>query len=292
MGGLILILFYGSIVFCLIASVIKIARYASAPLHLHWEIYQGSSVYEFVDWWNHPSVTFMEKLKEVAADLFFLKGYYRRDKELWLFLYLFHLGIYLLILWHLWLFAGAVLLDIHGASVFGRAWGHGGTALAFVGGAGIFIKRITREDLRSYYSPIHYIKWIFILITLLGGFYAVDFYFDGKMPELLKYVRDQVTFQDFERKLHPPWATASHVLFASVWLIYLPFSHIMKLFFRYYHQLLWDGVPNVEGGLMETKIKELLALPITWSAPHIRPGKTWGEAASESGEESRLESRG
>ena len=113
MGGLILVLFYGSIVFCVVASVIKIDRYASAPLHLHWEIYQGSSVYESVDWWNHPPVPFMEKLKGVAADLFFLKGYFRRDRELWLFLYLFHLGIYLLILWHIWLFAGAVLLDIH-----------------------------------------------------------------------------------------------------------------------------------------------------------------------------------
>jgi len=36
---------------------------------------------------------------------------------------------------------------------------------------------------------------VFILVTLLGGFYAVDVYFGGKMPELMKYVRDQVTFR-------------------------------------------------------------------------------------------------
>jgi len=122
---------------------------------------------------------------------------------------------------------------------------------------------------------------------LLGGFYAVDVYFDGRMPELLKYVRDQVTFQDFERKLHPAVATASHVFFASLWLIYLPFSHIMKLSFRYYHQLRWDDVPNRRGSLIESKIKDLLDLPVTWSAPHIPAGKTWGQAASESGLEAR-----
>ena len=287
MGGLILIIFYGSILFCAIASVIKIVRYASAPLHLHWELYQGSSVYELVDWWEKPRTSFMEKLKSVATDILFLKGYYQRDKRLWFFLYLFHLGIYLLILWHLWLFIGAVTITIEKASAFGRLWGHFSTALAFVGGTGILVKRITNEDLRSYYPPIHYVKWILILITLLGGFYAVDVYFDGKMPELLKYVRDQVTFQDFERKLHPALATASHVLLASVFLIYFPFSHMLKLFFRYYHQLRWDDVPNGRGSLIETKVKTLLDLPVTWSAPHIQSGKKWREVASETGNETR-----
>jgi nitrate reductase gamma subunit len=287
MGGLILIIFYGSILFCAIASAIKIVRYASAPLHLHWELYRGGSVYELMNWWEKPRTGFTEKLKSITTDILFLKGYYQRDKGLWFFLYLFHLGIYSLLLWHLWLFLGAVTIPIEKASAFGRLWGHLSTALAFVGGAGMFIKRITNEDLRSYYPPIHYVKWIFILITLLGGFYTVDVYFGGKMPEVLKYVRDQVTFQDLERKLHPALATASHVLLASVFLIYLPFSHILKLFFRYYHQLRWDDVPNRKGSLIETKVKELLDLPMTWSGPHIQSGKKWKEVASEIGNEAR-----
>jgi nitrate reductase gamma subunit len=287
MGGLILVVFYGSILFCVIASAIKIVRCASSPLHLHWELYRGSSVYELVDWWDKPHAGIMQKLKSIAMDVLFLKGYYQRDKGLWFLLYPFHLGIYLLILWHFWLFVGAITIDIEKASTFGRIWGHYATALAFVGGAGILIKRIADRNLRSYYPPIHYIKWGFILITLLGGFYAVDIYFDGRMPGLLKYVRDQVTFQDFERKLHPAMATASHVLFASVWLLYLPSSHIMKLFFRYYHQLRWDDVINRRGSLIESRIKELLALPVTWSGPHISSGKKWSEVASESGLDSK-----
>ncbi len=285
MGGLILVLFYGSILFSVIVSAIKIVRYTSAPLHLHWEVYQKSSLYEFRDWWNHSPATLLEKFKSVAADVILLRGYYRRDRGLWLFLYLFHVGIYLLILWHIWLFVGSVTMDVSTASDFGRAWGHFATGLAFAGGAGILIKRIVDQDLRIYYPPIHYLKWVFILITLLGGFYSVDLYFGGKMPVLLKYVRDQVTFQDFEHKIHPALATGSHALFASVCLLYLPFSHMIKLFFRYYHQLRWDEVPNRRGSLVEARVKDLLALPITWSAPHIRSGKTWSQAASQSGEE-------
>jgi len=166
----------------------------------------------------------------------------------------------------------------------GLVWGHVATGLAFVGGVGILIQRIVNEDLKVYYPNIHYAKWIFMLLTLLGAFYAVNIHFNAQMPTLLKYVREQVTFQDLEHKLHPALAPASHVLFVSVWLIYFPFSHIMQLFFRYYHHLRWDDEPNLRGSRIERKVKELLEQPVTWSAPHIQSGKKWREVATEVGE--------
>jgi len=289
MGGLILFMFYGSILFCVIASTMKVMYYVSAPLHLHWELYQGSSLFESTGWWNRRSVRFIEKLKSVAGDILFLKGYYRRDKGVWFFLYLFHVGIYLLILWHAWLFIGAVTIDIERASALGRIWGHLSTGFAFLGGGGILIKRMTDEELRSYYPPIHYAKWILILVILLGGFYAVDIHFSGKVPELMNYVRAQITFQDFEKKLHPAMATASHVLFASVFLLYFPFSHILKLLFRYYHELRWDGVMNTRGSTVEGKVTALLDLPVTWRALHIQSGRKWKEVAMEIKTETRPE---
>jgi hypothetical protein len=101
------------------------------------------------------------------------------------------------------------------------------------------------------------------------------------MPALLKYVREQVTFANFEHKLHPSFEPALHIAFASVWLIYLPFSHVFQLFFRYYHYLRWDDVPNAKGGMIENSVKKLLEQPVTWSAPHIQSGKRWREVASE-----------
>jgi hypothetical protein len=64
-------------------------------------------------------------------------------------------------------------------------------------------------------------------------------------------------------------------------LIYLPFGHVFQLFFRYYHYLRWDDVPNKRGSEIERRIEEHLERPVTWSAPHIQSGKQWKGVASE-----------
>ncbi|MGA2958346.1 MAG: hypothetical protein ABSF48_21790 [Thermodesulfobacteriota bacterium] len=281
MSNVIVVLFYSSILFCAVISGFMLVKFIRAPLHLRWELYRGSSVYELPDGWNKANLTFWQKLNTVLLDMIFLREYYRRNRKFWTFLYLFHVGIYLLIFWHAWVFLRAITGPIESASSGGLVLGHVATALASLGGAGILIQRFLNEDLKVYYPSIHYAKWIFMLLTLLGAFYAVNIHFNAHMPTLLKYVKEQVTFQDFEHKLHPAVAPASHVLFASVWLIYFPFSHIMQLFFRYYHHLRWDDVPNLRGSRTERKVKELLEQPVTWSASHIQSGKKWKEVATE-----------
>lgn len=281
MGGLILFVFYGSVLFFIVASALRGIKYASAPLHLHWELYDGSSVYEMTDWWTKIGNTLGKKLRSMVLDILFLREFYHRNRRFWYPLYAFHVGLYLLIVWHAWLFVSAAFTNIEAASSFGWIWGTFATVLTFLGGAGILLMRMADPDLRVYYLPIHYLKWVFILLTLIGGVFAVDIHFHSSMPGLLKYVKDQVTFSDFEHKLHPALAPALHVLFASVWLIYLPFSHVFQLFFRYYHHLRWDDVPNRRGSEIEKRVKELLDRPVTWSGPHIPGGKRWSEVASE-----------
>ena len=281
MGSLILFVFYGSILFFILAMALRVRECVNAPVHLHWELYKGSSVYELKEWWGKTHNTFGGKLWSMFLDLLFLREFYHRNRRFWYPLYVFHLGLYLLILWHAWLFIRAATVEIEAASVFGWVWGTFSTLLTFIGGIAILIMRIKEEELKVYYPPIHYVKWIFLLLTLIGGVYAVDVHFKSSMPSLLKYVREQMTFADFEHKLHPSLAPALHVLFASVWLIYLPFSHVFQLFFRYYHFLRWDDVPNVRGSKVGRRIKEHLERPATWSASHIQPGKRWSEIASE-----------
>jgi nitrate reductase gamma subunit len=281
MGGMILFIFYGSILFFIVASVLRGVKYASAPLHLHWELYEGSSVYELTDWWTKTGNTVGKKLRSMVWDILLLRQFYRRNRGFWYPLYAFHAGLYLLILWHAWLFISAVSVTGETASSFGWVLGTFATALTFIGGTGILLMRVWDADLRVYYPPIHYLKWVFILLTLAGGIYAVDIHFQSSMPVLLKYVREQVTFADFEHKLHPALAPALHILFASAWLICLPFSHVFQLFFRYYHHLRWDDVPNQRGSEVERRVKGLLRRPVTWSGPHIPAGKRWEEVASE-----------
>ncbi len=281
MGAIILFIFYGSILFFVVAMALRLRKCVNAPVHLHWELYKKSSVYEWMGWWDKTHSAFGGKLWVMVLDVLFLREFYHRNRRFWYPLYLFHVGLYLLILWHGWLFIRSVAADVETVSTSGWIWGSFSTLVTLVGGAVILIMRATDEELKVHYPPLHYIKWIFILLTLLGGIYAVDIHFKSTMPALLKYVREQVTFANFEHKLHPSFGPALHILFASVWLIYLPFSHVFQLFFRYYHYLRWDEVPNVRGSGIEKRIKENLERPVTWSAPHIQPGKRWREVASE-----------
>ena len=281
MGGIVLFFFYGSILFCVIASVVRMTKYARAPLHLRWELHRGSSVYELTDWWQKRPRRFGEKLREVTLDILFLREFYRRNRSFWHFLFIFHTGLYLLILWHLWLFITAVTLPVESAWSGGLVFGHVATGLCLIGGSGILIKRIVDGELNIYYPRLHYLKWALILLILVGGFLAVVFHFDSNMPELLRYVKVQVTFQDMEHKLHPALAPASHVFLVSFWLLYLPFSHILQIFFRYYQHLRWDDVPNRKGSTIERKVEGHFNRPINWSAPHIKSGERWGEVIRE-----------
>ena len=281
MGPTILFIFYGSILFFIISTALRVRSGINAPIHLHWELYKGSSIYESAEWWTKTHNTFGEKFWSMALDILFLREFYHRNRKFWYPLYVFHLGLYLLIFWHGWLFIRSVVGGIETVSIFGWIWGTFSTLLTFIGGLFVFIMRMKDEELRVYYPPIHYVKWIFLLLTLVGGVIAVDIHFHSSMPALLKYVREQVTFQNFEHKLHPALEPALHILFASVWLVYLPFSHVFQLFFRYYHFLRWDDIPNARGSEVGRRIKENLERPVTWSAPHIQSGKRWSEVASE-----------
>jgi len=281
MGGIVLFLFYGSIVFCLIASAARVRKYLSAPLHLRGELYRGSSIYELPDWSKRSPRRFGQKVRGMILDVLLLREFYQRNRSFWYFLFLFHAGIYLLFVWHLWLFFTALILPFESAWGGGLAFGHVATAFSLIGGSGILLKRIVDPELRVYYTRIQYLKWFLILLILAGGVTAVVFHFDSDVPQLLRYVKVQVTFQDMELKLQPAVAPASHVFLVSFLLFYLPFSHTLQIFFRYYQQLRWDDVTSGPGSTVESKVEGQLQRPISWSAPHIQSGESWGQAIGE-----------
>jgi hypothetical protein len=98
------------------------------------------------------------------------------------------------------------------------------------------------------------------------------------MAEVFTYVREQLAFE-LEHKLNPPVVTALHVLFVSPWLINLPLGHIMQIFFKYYHEVRFDHVPNKRGSAIEQTVQKLLEQRVSWSAPHIQTGSKWSEVA-------------
>ena len=61
MGAMILFIFYGSILFFILATALRVRKSMNAPLHVHWELFKGSSVYELPDWWAKTGSPFGEK---------------------------------------------------------------------------------------------------------------------------------------------------------------------------------------------------------------------------------------
>src|SRR5512139_3045259 len=116
MGALVLFIFYGGIVFFLAASVYRGMKCASAPLHVHWDLYRTNSIYAQAEWWTKPEAPFGTKLGSMLLDIVFLREFYHRNRSLWYPLYAFHAGLYLLICWHIWMFVSAVTIDIETAS--------------------------------------------------------------------------------------------------------------------------------------------------------------------------------
>jgi hypothetical protein len=57
---------------------------------------------------------------------------------------------------------------------------------------------------------------------------------------------------------------------------------MMHLFAKYftYHDVRWEDEQNVKGSKLEKKVKEALNFGVSWSAPHMKTGKTWAEVAT------------
>ncbi len=276
MGILVLVIFYGGGLFCIVASLWRMITIARAPMHLRWELYREGSVYQMNDWWTRPQTSLGEKFVSAVLDVVTLREYYHRNRGFWFVLYPFHLGLYSLILWHIWLFATALLVKEGGATVAAMVWGHASAALIVIGGAGVVIMRLSSEKMNVFYPKLHYLKWAFVVITLAGGFYATQYYLG--MTGLLDYVREQLSF-NWQHKLNPPLFTSIHVVTLAAWLIYIPFGHIMQVFSKYYHDLRWDHIPNTQGSNIERNVVKLLGGKVNWSGPHIQTGSTWVEVA-------------
>jgi nitrate reductase gamma subunit len=279
MGIALLVIFYGSIVFFTIAVLIRLVGYIRTPVHLRWEIHRESSVYEQSEWWTKKDIGFWDKFKTVLLDVLLQREYFQRNRPFWYMLMVFHVGLYLLILWHAWLFIAALVIDVETAPAWGIVWGHVATAVITIGAIGILIWRLVDAEMRAYYPRTHFLKWLFIIITLGGGFYSVQFFFEGSSIELTRYVNGQLQF-DFAHKVNPELIPALHMLFISAWMIYLPFSHVMQLVFKYYHELRWDHVPNFRGSGLEKRIEKQLEKRVSWSDSHIQTGMKWGEVAA------------
>ncbi len=72
-----------------------------------------------------------------------------------------------------------------------------------------------------------------------------------------------------------------HFIVLELFMIYMPFTKIIHYIGKYFtfEQTLWDDAFKSKSSATDRKVQKQLAYPMTWSAPHIVPDKTWLEQA-------------
>jgi nitrate reductase gamma subunit len=277
MGILLAIATYFGYIFIILMYSIKLVKYLLLPLHLRSELYpiipgnQNSkerSYYKDPDWWTKPQRhNLLNRAWFLFSDYFLLKEYLRRDKSYWFFLYPWHIGFIMIIVFHILCFFGALgsLLGIpitYGSpSIFGNVL-FGLTLVTGVvsfisglfGSIGVLIKRLTNKDLRKYATPQNYFTYLFLLAVFLSGLYS--WYFDPMFSVYRGFWKGLITLKPID--VEP--ATAIHILLFALLLIYLPFTRSLHYITRFFGFLLirWDDRPNLRGSMLEKKLKRCL----------------------------------
>jgi nitrate reductase gamma subunit len=261
-------------------------RYARAPVHLRWDLYpvahdprrdHGGSHLEEKDWWTKPARTsLMGEVQVMAEEIVLLKGVFRLNRRVWWGSLPFHWGLYLMA-------ATTALLVLSSLGLVGRAWlwvltvaGTLGGLLLTAGSLALLYLRGTDARLRPYTSPLDLVN--LALLAVLGALSTgVALQPSGMLPAL-------AATADVLRGRAPRVSPllASQMILASLFLMYLPATRMVHFFSKYftYHSVRWDDRPRERGSALDRKLVAALGYGVSWSAPHVGPGKTWAEVAA------------
>jgi nitrate reductase gamma subunit len=293
---------YLAVVLFIILVISKIINYSSTPIHVRWELYPvahetarnkyGGSYYEEEGWWKKKiKKNHIAELWVMFEEIFFLKGVYHNNKKLWFFSFPFHLGLYLIVGTFILIFASAILditavINLNNTqsavgnilSIVTNICGYAGLALTFIGCIGLIIQRSTDEKFKFYNAPMDFINLFFILVLVVS--ISLTLIFSNPSFILSKYyAKNILTFNFIDI---PDTLFIVHIILISLFLLYFPITRMMHLFAKYftYHNIRWEDEANIKGGKLEKRIKEALNFGVSWSAPHIKTGKTWAEVAT------------
>lgn len=160
-------------------------------------------------------------------EVVFFESLFKSTKWTWIFAWMFHLGLFLVLLRHLRYFIDPVWLPIELIQPFGVYAG-----FAMVAGlAGLFVRRIFVDRVRYISAPSDYL-WL-ILLGFIG--------FSGLMMKFVSHTDVVMVKQFFTgvwtlsgAQLPPDFPLIVHLLLVAVLMILFPFSkllHVPGLFF-------------------------------------------------------------
>ncbi len=100
---------------------------------------------------------------------------------------------------------------------------------------------------------------------------------DPSFSNSRNYIHGVVTFS---LSPVPTFVLLNFILFEA-FLMYMPFTKLLHYVAKYFnfHQAFWDDAFKKKGSAIDKKVLEQLSFKVSWSGPHIVPGKTWLEEA-------------
>jgi nitrate reductase gamma subunit len=276
-GPVLLIVPYGAIVVFLIGLIYRGIKIAKMPVHLRWELapvphekgkgsYGGSYLEEFEWWTKKREKSLISEAWYMFQEIIFLKGVWEHNRSLWIFSFPFHFGGF-------YLLAGINYLIALLAVV--------GYILGCIGALGLLYRRVSDSEIKPFTTFATIFNLLFLFVIFASGAYAMSKV--GNFPVLMtEYIKSLLTA---DTSMLLPRSFTLHVLLASLFLIYLPFTYMMHFVAKYftYHEVRWNDEPMEAGCAMEKEVEQLLGQKVTWDAPHIKGEgkKTWVDVATE-----------
>jgi nitrate reductase gamma subunit len=302
MSVLLYIVTYVSILVFLIACLVRVFQYARLPIHLRWELYpvpheapgraeHGGSYFESIDWWMQPlHFNLWSELKFMVVEILFLKSLWENNRKMWYRSFLFHFGLYLLILTAALLatdaavsiFAPALMAGIVG-SILQRVYAVAGTlglVLGLLGALGLLVYRLTDPELKTYNTRGDIFNLVFFVATF-GVLSAGILSRPASAPDMLALSKGLLRF---DAGLEIPGMLAVGLLLTGILVAYIPMTHMSHFIAKYftYHSVRWDDSPNRKEGTIEARVAACLSYKPTWAAAHMKADgqKTWAEIAA------------
>ncbi len=251
-----LILFI-SVVVSLSIILIKFIRLQRMPLHVRWELY--------------PTPKYQTQV--MLPEIFFLKGLWEHNRILWWRSYPFHLSLYLLTAY--FLFLGLGFLTLAKVLLFIAV------PLGLWGSGALFVLRKTDPQQSQYSSPADFFNLVlffayFLLLTV--SFFKIDLV----LVQSHQLIHNLFTFS-WQGGI--PFLIKLQLSITALLMVYVPLTHMSHFFTKWftYHKVRWDDEEMTSGSHLEKQIDRQLQYKPSWSASHIagNKDKTWLDIAVE-----------
>jgi nitrate reductase gamma subunit len=291
-----LIFIYVAAAAFVIGNVWRIVRVARMPAHLRWELYPmpkgsraqqqyGGSYFEQTEWWTRPRErSWPGELAYIVREMFCFKTLWERNRALWLWSWLTHVGLYSLVVTAVL----TVAMAASGAAIAGVVQWTAGIAVCagMAGSLGMLAMRVATPRLRPFSTRLDIFNLLLITSVFATG--AAAFMSDARVPEqMTAFVRSMF------RKAHAPQLSLAvniHLAVVGVFLAYFPATQMTHAYMKFFtfHRVRWDDTAIAHDSALTQAMSANLGRPISWAAPHIAgSGPTWSAVVARVDEEAR-----